>query len=185
LAETPLARVGQTEEIAIVWRPFELRPEGVPPLDPDSEYIRSGWQNSVLPLAHELGVKMVRPPVQPRTRLAHEAAEFARRLGRQAEMAEGLFRAFFQDGRDIGQVTVLCDIGLAAGVDPVELRRCLEERTLQAEVEEELQMAGRYQITAVPTFIVGNRFMLRGLVAEEQLQRAIAMCKGEGLINLE
>lgn len=157
----------------------------MPTLDPKGDYLKTTWANSVYPLARELGVHIVLPPVQPRTRLAHEAAEFARRHGRMAEMADGLFRAFFQDGRDIGEIGVLCEIGQGAGLDPAGLRTCLEERTLRDEVDEELKLSQRYQITAVPTFIVGNRFKLSGLVSEEHLKRAIAMCRGEGLINLE
>jgi predicted DsbA family dithiol-disulfide isomerase len=185
LAETPLARVGQVEEIEVVWHPFELRPEGVPPLDPKGDYIQNGWKNSVYPLSEQMDVKMILPSVQPRTRLAHEAAAFAQAHGRMGEMADKLFKAFFQEDRDIGQIEVLCDIGLAAGLDPVEMRIALENRTYQQEVEEGLQQAQAYGISAVPSFIVGNRFMLRGLVSEEHLRKAIQMCQGEGLINLE
>lgn len=181
----PLARVGQSEEIEIEWRPFELRPEPVPTLDPKGDYIQNAWRNSVYPLSQEMGLKMVLPPVQPRTRLAHEAAEFAKRQGKQQEMADALFRAFFQEGRDIGQVEVLCDIGLSVGLDPVALRAALEERTLKDAVAEGLATGERYQISAVPTFIVGNRFMLRGLVGEEDLRRAIQRCRGEGLLQVE
>lgn len=183
MAETPLARVGQTEEIAITWRPFELRPEGAPP--PPAEYIKQAWERSVSPLAKQLGVKMVRPDLFCRTRLAHEAAEFARRQGKLTDMASALFRAYWHDGRDIGQVDVLCAIGAEAGLDPAELKECLDNRTLADAVVEGLQLAREYEITAVPTFIVGNRYLLQGLVSEEELKRAIALCNGEGLIQLD
>lgn len=39
------------------------------------------------------------PPVQPRTRLAHEAAEFARDAGRFEPMRHAPFRAFFEQGQ--------------------------------------------------------------------------------------
>jgi predicted DsbA family dithiol-disulfide isomerase len=164
----------------VVWRPFELRPDPIPTLDPKGDYLVNTWRNSVYPMAREMGVKMVLPPVQPRTRLAHEAAGFAKRQGKQAEMANALFVAFFQEGRDIGEVAVLCDVGLSAGIDPVLLRACLEQRTLKDEVGEELDLAAQYEISAVPTFIVGGRYMLQGLVSEEHLKRAIALCRGEG-----
>lgn len=169
----------------MIWRPFELRPEGTPPLDPNSAYMQRAWRESIEPLSRELGVEMRRPSVHPNTRLAHEAQAFAQRMGRGAEMAAALFAAYWQQGRDIGETEVICDVGLSAGVDPVALRQCLAERSLMAEVGEELALAHRYGITAVPSFVVGDRFLLRGLVPEEHLRRAIGMCKGEGLINLE
>lgn len=179
----PLARVGQTEEIEIIWRPFELRPEGQPP--PSAEYIDRAWTQSVAPLAAQMGLEMRRPAHFSRTRLAHEAAAFARQYDKLGPMADALFRAYWQDGRDIAQIEVLCDVGLSVGLDPVGLRACLEGRTLRAQVDEELELAQRYRISAAPTFIIGDRFALRGLVAEEDLKRAIGMCRGEGLINLE
>ncbi len=94
MAETPLAQVRQEYGLDVEWMPFELRPEPVPTLDPQGEYLRTAWTRSVYPLAARLGVEIKLPPVQPRTRLAHEAFEYARRQGRAAEMADKLFQAF-------------------------------------------------------------------------------------------
>jgi len=122
---------------------------------------------------------MVQPGIFPKTRLAHEAAEFARRMGKLPAMAGALFRAYWHDGRDLAQVDVLCAVGAEAGLDPTELRACLEGRTLQDAVAQGLRLAREYEITAVPTFIVGNRYLLQGLVSEEELKRAIALCRDE------
>lgn len=183
MAETPLARVGQTEEIEIVWRPFELRPEPAPP--PPADYIERAWTQSVEPLARQMAVEMRRPPFHPRTRLAHEAAAFAGQQGKLTEMASALLVAYWQQGRDIGQIDVLCEIGGEIGLDGAALRQALEERELGYEVTQELQLAQQYGITAVPSFVVGNRYLLRGLVTEEQLRQAIQTCRGEGLIQLD
>jgi predicted DsbA family dithiol-disulfide isomerase len=177
--------VAQQEEIQIIWRAFELRPEGVPQLDPNSDYIVNAWNNHIVPMAKELGVVMNKPPVQPRTRLAHEAFAFARQQGREPAMAEALFKAHFEHGRDIGQIEVLCDLGLSVGVDPVALRGALENRTMQAEVQQELDFAARAQITGVPFFIFNGRYAANGLQSEEGLRRAIAMARGEGLLQVE
>src|SRR5215218_7817962 len=64
--------------VEIDWRSFELRPEPEPTLDPDAEYLHRVWNQSVYPMAQERGMVMKLPPVQPRSRKAHEAAEFAR-----------------------------------------------------------------------------------------------------------
>lgn len=157
----------------------------MPTLDPKGEYLETTWRNSVYPLSEQMGIKLVLPPVQPRTRLAHEAAEFAQRQGKMAEMAHALFKAFFQEGRDIGQVDVLCDVGRSAGLNPEKLRSALEERTLQEPVGADLELSRRLGISAVPAFIVGGRYLLEGLVSEEYLLRAIRAVKGEGLVQIE
>lgn len=167
----------------MIWRPFELRPEGAPPKD--RAYIENAFHNWVQPLAKELGVEMKMATTEPNTRLAHEAAAFARAIGKEAELADAMFKAHWVDGRDIGQVEVLCDIALRVGIDPVEMRGALEERSHRGQVEEELQLAQQYRITGVPFFIFDGKYAASGLQREEQLRRAIALCRGEGLIQLE
>jgi predicted DsbA family dithiol-disulfide isomerase len=70
--------VNSDQDVELIWRAFELRPEPVPSLDPKGDYLQRAWSTSVYPLAKKLGVTMKLPPVQPRTRLAHEAAHWAR-----------------------------------------------------------------------------------------------------------
>jgi predicted DsbA family dithiol-disulfide isomerase len=179
--------VARTEELNIVWRPFELRPEGAPPPDPAYiERIAQGFKNHVEPMARQLGVEMHQPAVRPRTtRLAHEAARFARSQGKELEMVDAIFRAYWVDGRDIGQVEVLCDVALQAGVDPVLMRGCLDDRTMAAEVAQELKSAVINMIDAVPHFIFGGKYTATGLQSEETIRRAVNLCQGQGLIRLE
>ncbi len=87
--------------LEIVWRAFELRPDPVPTLDPNGEYLHRVWNSSVYPMAENLGMTMKLPPVQPRSRLAHGAAQWARSEGRFEEMNAEIFRAFFERGEDI------------------------------------------------------------------------------------
>lgn len=167
----------------MIWRPYELRPEGTPPHD--RAYIENAFNNWVLPMAKELGVEIKMPTTEPNTRLAHQAAAFARSIGKEAELADAIFKAHWIAGRDIGQVEVLCDIALSVGIDPVEMRGALEEGSHRSQVEGELRLAQQYRISGVPFFIFNGKYAASGLQQEAQLQRAIALCRGEGLIQLE
>jgi len=159
----------------VIWRPFELRPEGTPP--PDRSYIERSFNNYVRPLAQELGVVMHPPAASPKTRLAHEAALYAREQGRGQEMAHALFRAHWEHGRDIGQVEVICDAGLNAGIDPVELRDVLDRRAMQEACRLELQTAFDFGINVVPFFRFDRKVGARGLQTEDELRRLIDRCK--------
>jgi predicted DsbA family dithiol-disulfide isomerase len=108
-----LERLRQEREgqVALSWRAFELRPEPVPTLDPGSEYLHRVCGQSVYPMARERGMVLKLPPVQPRSCKADEATVFAAEHGRADAMLEALFRAFFEQGRDIGDIAVLREIG--------------------------------------------------------------------------
>jgi len=140
--------------VEIAWHAFELRPQPVPTLDPAGEYLRRAWTRSVYPLAARRGMRLRLPPMQPRSGKAHEAAAYARALGRFDEMHRSIFRAFFEDGRDIGRLEVLADIGAPAGLDPAELTAALEQGRYTEAVRRDQQRAQQLGIAAVPAMLL-------------------------------
>jgi len=159
-------------QLEVAWRAYELRPEPVPTLEPGGEYLRSAWTRSVYPLAQALGVTMRLPPVQPRSRLAHEAAAWARERGRFDEMNEALFRAFFEDGRDIGSAEVLGDLAATIGLDRAELLTELGEHVHLGEVLRDEQLADRYGIRGVPAFVCGG-YAVSGVQSADALEEFV------------
>lgn len=156
LEEPDLARVreGYGDRVEVDWRAYELRPDPVPTLDPDGEYLHRVWNASVYPMARSLGMTLRLPPVQPRSRKALEAAEFAREVGVYDRMHTALFRAFFEDGRDIGDVGVLLGVGESVGLDGEELRKALEEGRYTEKVIGDEELARKLGVDSVPTMFV-------------------------------
>ncbi len=148
-----LDQVAQDEDVEVRWRAFELRPEPMPTLEPHGDYLRYAWESSVYPMARERGMTLRLPPVQPRSRKAHQAAEFARAKGAFGPMHEALFRAFFEKGRNIGEIRVLLDVAGSAGLDPVQLLGSLETRQYEARVRADQRLAQQLGIQGVPALI--------------------------------
>ena len=105
-------------------------------------------------MARSLGTTLRLPPVQPRSRKALEAAELARERGRYDAMHNALFRAFLEEGRDIGDVEVLLDIGGSVGLDREELRVALDEGRYTEKVVADERLAARLGVDSVPTMFV-------------------------------
>ena len=156
LEEPDLARVRERygDRVEVDWRAYELRPVPVPTLDPDGPYLHRVWNASVYPMARSLGMMLRLPPVQPRSRKALEAAEFARDRGGYDAMHNALFRAFFEEGRDIGDVEVLLDVGGSVGLDREELRATLDEGRYAEKVISDERLAARLGVDSVPTMFV-------------------------------
>ena len=142
------------DALQIAWRAFELRPEPEPTLDPDGEYLRTTWARAVYPMAEARGLPLRLPPVQPRSAPVHAADYEARRQGRGDAMRRALFSAFFEQGRDIGDVDVLVDIATAAGVDASALRNAIElglhADALRADREDAVELG----IQGVPALLI-------------------------------
>jgi len=143
-------------DLEVRWRAFELRPEPAPNKSPDDDYLKRVWEQSVYPMSERLGVLLRKPPVRPRSRLAHQTALWARREGRFEEMNTALFRAFFEDGRDIGEAEVLGELADTIGLDKGDLTRSLESHDQLDAVLADEATAARYGLTGVPAFVAGG-----------------------------
>ena len=160
-------------DVELIWRAFELRPEPAPMIDPNSDYLRRAWSDSVAPLAERLGVTMRFPPVKPRTRLAHEAAHWARAQGRFDDYHNEIFRAFFERGEDIGDVDVLIALAHGLGLESDSLRRAPTNHEFAASVLADEGEAARLGVSGVPAFVANRKAALSGVQPVESLVQLI------------
>jgi predicted DsbA family dithiol-disulfide isomerase len=159
--------------VVIVWRAFELRPDPVPTLDPNGEYLHRVWGSSVYPLAENLGIDIKLPPVQPRSRRAHEAAHWARRHGKFREYNDALFRAFFQRGEDIGNIEVFVRLASDMGLDGHDLRASLDNGLYLENVLADEREAKKLGLSGVPAFVANRKIALSGVQSVESLQKLV------------
>jgi predicted DsbA family dithiol-disulfide isomerase len=174
LAEPAIEELRRVEPgVEIVWRAFELRPEPVPTLDPGGEYLTRVWRDAVYPLAANLGITMRLPPIQPRSRRAHEAAKWAHTQGRFADFNAAIFRAFFERGEDIADARVLAGLADALGLDAGALGRALDAREFEPQVLADERDAELLGISGVPAFIAARRAMLFGVQTAAGLRELV------------
>jgi predicted DsbA family dithiol-disulfide isomerase len=171
-----LERLRDEEGVELDYQAFELRPEPVPTLPPNGEYLTRVWAQSVYPMARRLGVTIRLPPVQPRSRLAFEGAEFARDAGRLDAYTRAVHEAFFQRGHDIASEDVLAGVAAGVGLGRQEFVAALRDhRHLQRVLAQE-RGAAELGITSVPSVILGN-YVIAGAVPFETLSRAVEMAR--------
>ncbi|MCZ2153595.1 MAG: DsbA family oxidoreductase [Bryobacterales bacterium] len=162
-------------DVAIHWRPFELRPEPVPTLRPEGEYLPRAWEQSVYPMARQLGVEMRLPRIspQPRTAKAFELLAMAQDAGLDDAYSVRVLKAFFQEEQDIGDPEVLVKLAAEAGLDAEAARRALAEGTYTARHQEALRHAREeMRIQAVPTFVIGDT-IYRGIPPKRALETSL------------
>ena len=158
LAENVITDVAAESGLAVTWKAFELRPYPEPTLRPEDDYLPAIWQRSVYPMARSLKVPITLPSAspQPYSRIAFEGMIHARSHGRQDEYNARVFRAFFQEDRDIGDVDVLCALATESGLDATEFRLALLEGRHSEEHRAALAGAQAAGINSVPTIMVGT-----------------------------
>jgi predicted DsbA family dithiol-disulfide isomerase len=98
----------------------------------------------------------------PNTVQSHRLVRYASVQGRQDETVEALFRAYFVEGRDIGDAAVLSDLATGAGLERAAVADYLAGNADTDAVLAEDVFARRQGLNGVPCFIFGGRFALSG-----------------------
>ena len=108
--------------------------------------------------ASEAGLLMKRPAITPNTRLSFEASEFAKEKGLFEEFHRACYRAFWEDGVNVGQVAVLKELGEQVGLDAQEMQERLDSGYYTAQVEAQHEEARVIGVQGIPSFIMGRYF---------------------------
>lgn len=175
LAEDAVAELQRERDVQIEIRPFELRPDPVPTLRPEEEYLPRIWNGSVYPMARRLGADIRLPSVspQPRTAKAFMVLQLANERAVGQEYSSAMFSAFFQHDRNIGDETVIVEAAAAVGLDRAEVEQALasQERYVRQLADQQYAVES-VGVTAVPSFRVDGR-LHSGVLNADQLTKAV------------
>ena len=158
-------RLEREFEIDVEWKGFEIHPE-TPPDGSDlaslgfDEATVTTMLSRVLELSDEADLKLNPPTRISNSRLALQIAEFAKEKGRFKEYHKAVFRAYWQEGKDIGHREQLFSLVVQVGLDLEELESYLESGKAADKLRQHLQEARDYGISGVPTFIIGSKMVV-------------------------
>ncbi len=170
--------------IEIFWRPYQLDPN-VPREGLDrADYMRAkfgdvervkGMSNAIREHGAELGIAFdfERQTRRPNTIDAHRLIRWAGGVGVQDAVVEALFRAYFEQGRDVGEHDVLIEVAAACGMDGDLVKDLLASDADETMVLREAAMATDMGVAGVPAFIVDSKYLLVGAQDSPVLLRAI------------
>lgn len=119
------------------------------------------------------------PPIQPRSRRAHEAAKWAQTQNQFdandmfGEYNAAIFRAFFERGEDISDIDVLTQLARDLNLDDSLLRAALESKQFEPDVLLDEQDAAQLGLHSVPAFIANRRFALTGVQPLTSLEELV------------
>lgn len=121
-------------------------------------------------------------PRTPSTMKAHRLIRFAQGTdGPESDkLVPLLFEAYFLEGRDIGEDSVLLDLAERAGLDPERSKAYLDSGDDEDEVQAEDVFARRLGIGGVPCFIINGKYALSGAQEAEAFLPLLDMAEKEG-----
>ena len=174
---------------SVAWLPFELNPE-MPKAGVDRRAYRSAkfgsWQHSqaldaqVAAAGRSEGLVFNHDRMErtPNTIDAHRLIWLAGQQGRQDAVVEALFAAYFNEGRNVGDPTVLADVGASAGLDHARILAMLASDEGRAEVQSELRRAADLHVSGVPAVLVDGVPLFSGAIRAELMEAKLREAAG-------
>tara|TARA_R110002126_G_scaffold90501_1_gene215698 strand:- start:1953 stop:2606 length:654 start_codon:yes stop_codon:yes gene_type:complete len=169
----------------IEWHPFQLNPD-MPAEGMDRRaYLeakfggKEGAVKAYAPVvehAQKAGLKIDFEAMKrtPNTLNAHRLIHWAGIEGRQTAAVSALFKAYFVEGRDIGDTDTLADIADGIELDAAVIRRLLDTDADQQEIIDRDAHSRKMGITSVPTFIVAGKHAVPGAQPPDLWSKVIA-----------
>lgn len=174
--------------VAVRWRPYQLDPT-IPAAGLDraaymeKKFGKSGRLQSVHDNLTRLGAEVGLPFAfdrikrSPNTLDAHRLIRWAASAGVQEKVVDRLFKAYFVEGRDIGERAVLIEIAGECGLDSKLVEEFLADGADADLVKQEIEQAQAMGVSGVPFFIFAGRIGVPGAQEPSVLRQAIAQAR--------
>jgi predicted DsbA family dithiol-disulfide isomerase len=158
-----IERLRKEHGVKVQWVHFPLHPE-TPTEGRSLEALFAGRGYDIPKMQAQMRARMQAEGLPYGNRTMTYNSRLAQELGKWADTQPGgeaihdaLFRAYFVDGRNIGDIGVLMDVVRSLGLDESAAREVLDKRTFKAAVDADWDKSRQYGVTGVPTFVAGQR----------------------------
>jgi predicted DsbA family dithiol-disulfide isomerase len=158
--------------------PFELHPEIPPEGRPRDEVLppayRARAEEGVNRLAASVGLHLRLHDRMINSRPALQAAEFAREQGRFDAMHHELLKTYWDEGRDVSDMSVLRDVAARAGVDVAGMESAIEENRFGDYLDARRAEAETLGINGIPAHVIADRYLVMGAQPYDLFERVMA-----------
>jgi len=174
----------------IEWHPFQLNPD-MPLVGMDRRaYLEGkfGGKEQAVKVygqidqhARDVGLELDLGAIKrtPNTLNAHRLIHWAGIEQRQSMVISALFRAYFKEGRDIGDVEVLADLADTCGMDAALVQRLLATDEDLEGIREKDAGFRKMGVNSVPTFIIAGQHAVPGAQSVEVWRNVITDIKSQ------
>jgi predicted DsbA family dithiol-disulfide isomerase len=188
--ERALAQLNGGVQACITWRPFQLNPTMSSDGMDRTAYLKAKFgslenfgrmEEQLLAAGVEERIPFAFEKIQrtPNTFAAHRLVWYAAQQGKQDAMVEALFRGYFLEGKNIGEVTTLTHVAAEAGLDRTETEEFMKSEKGVVEVKGEEAVGRQLGIRGVPYFVFNGTVSISGAQPPDIFVSAIQQAEKE------
>ena len=158
-----IQRLQKEHDVKVQWVHFPLHPD-TPPEGKSLQALFAGRGYDIPKMQAQMRERMAAEGLPYGNRTMTYNSRLAQELGSWADSQPGgeaihdaLFRAYFVDGKNIGDPEILVSVAESVGLDARQAREVIEKRTHKAAIDADWEKSRRYGVTGVPTFVIGSQ----------------------------
>jgi predicted DsbA family dithiol-disulfide isomerase len=173
----------------VTWLPFDLHPEypasGISRAELEARY--GGAFHERLRRSFEAAGLVYNPPAEvvPNTMRALRLTEFAREQALHPQMHDRLMRAYWEEGRDIGDGAELFTMAVEVGLEEEAAADVIASEAFRERVLASTAQAQSIGVTGVPGFLLGQRLLVLGAQPRAVFEQALERLTGNARPNQE
>ncbi|WP_207533208.1 DsbA family oxidoreductase [Desertivirga arenae] len=184
--EQALDNFAGKDNVEIIWKSFQLDPTtksapGVSVIENLAEKKGISFEHSekmhenVTQSAAEVGLEYnFDKAIIANTIKAHQLTHFAAKYYLQDAAEEALFKAYFTEGKDIGDIETLVALAEELGLNKEEARKALDNNNYITDVKKDLEEAQQLGVRGVPFFVFNRQFAVSGAQPTEVFADVLA-----------
>ena len=114
------------------------------------------------------------------TKDGHRLVQYAATVGKQREVVERFYHAYFTENISLFDHVKLLDLAVEAGLDREAARTVLESDSFGDVVEADQRTVQGYGVSGVPFYVIGGRFGISGAQETKVFAQALRQAWDEG-----
>jgi predicted DsbA family dithiol-disulfide isomerase len=175
-----LEQLEEHDDVALEWHAFELRPAGAPPISPERQArILAGRPLLQKRAREQYGLELNPGPVGANSRPALVLEKYAQTQGKGAAFHVAAMRAYWEQGRDIGDTAVLRAVAQEVSLNTKDFEQILASEAFHEQVTADEEMAHAYRLTGVPALIFADRYLVMGAQPYQVLKQIVERVREE------
>lgn len=172
--ETALEAFDNKNNIEVEWKSFQLNPAlKTDPSKSTMQYLSEtkGWSieqtksamKNVINMAEGVGLHYdFDKAIVANSFDAHRFIQFAKTKGKGDAAEEALFKAYFTEGKNTADHSVLISIGTSIGLDPENVKSVLKGTAFSTEVYKDIAESQQIGVNGVPFFVFDRKYAVSG-----------------------
>lgn len=183
--ENAMSSFPEKDRIAVEWKSYQLDPDLITDTQKSlAEHLSEAkgisiesaknMSDQIAERAKELGLDYRFDKVIPANTLkAHNLLHVAKKYGKQNDVEESLFHAYFTEGKNVDDTETLLNIGVQSGLDINELKVVIEHLKYSDDVRADIYEAFQLGVRGVPFFVFDRKYAVSGAQSEDVFRQTI------------